>query len=370
MARLALALVSVAALASGASASAPVRVSLAGKRSSPVAGTAWTARLAVRPASFRGPVRVRAVGAGRLDARASRKRGSYRVRLVFPVAGRWMLTARAGGSTSRLGSVRVRQARSPVLLTEPTAIDLEPAGTLLVVENSLGRVLRVDPATGKVTVVASLPRPYAVARGPSGAIFVSSANLLKRIDGTGTPMTVAEADGDIGPVTVGVNGDVFYATSTRIFRLPEGAGPPALVAGTGVEGGSGDGGSALAAQIARPHGLGIAADGALLVADTGNRRLRRIDLASGVITRFADVGTPDGMDVAVDGTIDVVEADTRRVVRLTPWGTRAGFVGPAFGLPYDVEVTESGVVYVLEAGPTGRLRRVGLDGTVTTVSHR
>jgi hypothetical protein len=220
-----------------------------------------------------------------------------------------------------------------------------------------------------VTGVASaLARPYAVARAPSGAIFVSSANVLKRIDGTGSATTVAEADSDIGPVTVGANGDVFYSTATRIFRVAGGAGPPILVAGTGVEGSGGDGGPAVDAQISSPHGLGIAADGALLVADTKNSRIRRI--VDGVITRFATVGTPDGMDVAVDGTIYVVEADTRRIVHLTSWGTRIGLVGPPFGLPYDVEVANDSVVYVLEAGPSGRLRRIGLDGKVTTVSRR
>lgn len=274
---------------------------------------------------------------------------------MFPVSGRWTLTARAGGSTSRLGSVRVRPPRSPLTLTEPTAIDLEPAGTLLVVENSRGRVLRVDPATGSVTVVASaMTRPYAVARAPSGAIFVSSANVLLRIGGTGATTTIAQADGDIGPVTVGANGDVYYATATRIFRLAGGAGPPLSVGGAGV-------------QIAAPHGLAIAADGALLVADTGNNRILRI-APNGVVTGLAEIATPHGMDVAADGTIYVVEADRRRIVHLTSSGGRIGFVGPPFDLPYDVEVADDGVVYVLEAGPVGRLRRIAPNGTVTTVS--
>jgi len=371
MARLALLLVLIAALTSSAVASAPVRVSLVGKRSVPIAGRTWKAQLAVRPRTFRGAVRVKAMGGGRIQARASQRRGSYVARLVFPAAGRWVLTASAGGSTSRLGSVRVLRPRLPLILTEPTAIDWEPAGTLLVVENSIGRLLRVDPATGRVAVVASgLTRPYAVVRAPSGAIFVTTANVLKRIDGTGAAATVAEADSDIGPLTVGANGDVFYSTATRIFRLAGGAGPPVLVAGTGVQGGGGDGGPAVDAQLSSPHGLAVAADGALLVADSGNNRIRRIDSASGVITRLADVGTPHGMDVGVDGTIYVVEADSRRIVHLTASGARIGLVGPRFGLPYDVEVAADGVVYVLEAGPSGRVRRIGLDGKVTTVSRR
>ena len=168
---------------------------------------------------------------------------------------------------SRLGSVRVRPAPpQPLAFTQPTAIDLEPAGTLLLVENNPGRVLRVTPATGRVTVlVPSMSAPYAVVRAPSGSVFVSSGNLVQRLDAAGTPTTVAQADTDIGPLAVAANGDLYYATSTRVFRLAGGVGPPIHIAGTGVEGGGGDGGPAVAAQIEQPHGLAIAADGALLV---------------------------------------------------------------------------------------------------------
>jgi hypothetical protein len=368
--RLALLLALVAAGACSASAAAPIRVSLVRPLPTAVAARAWTATLAVRPASYRGPVRVTATGPRRLDTRASRARGGYRARFVFPAAGRWALTARAGGSTSRLGSIRVRPASPvPLDLTEPTTIELEPGGTLLVVENALGRLLRVDPASGSVAIVASrLDRPFSVVRAPSGAIFVSGSNVLWRLEGT-TRAQVAEADADIGPLTLGASGDVFFTTATRVFRLAAGTGPPIRVAGTGVAGGGGDGGPALDAQVSAPHGLATAGNGALLVADTGNDRIRRIDPASGVITTLAQVGIPDGIDVAADGTIYVVEARTSRVVHLTASGERIGFVGPGFRIPYDVEVAPDGVVYVLEAGPSGRLKRVALDGSVTTLTR-
>ena len=349
----------------------PVHVSIAGKRSPAVAGKAWTVRLGVRPASFRGIVRIAAAGPRHGRVRATARPGGYRARLVFPRAGRWTLTARAGGSVSRLGFVRVRPAPpQPLAFTEPTAIDLEPAGTLLLVENNPGRILRVNPVTGRVTVlVPSMDAPYAIVRAPSGSVFVSSRTLLQRLD-AGAPVTVAQADSDIGPLAVAANGDLYYATNTRIFRLAGGVGPPIHIAGTGVEGGDGDGGPAVNAQIEQPHGLAIAADGALLVSDTGNERIRRIDLGSGIITTLALVGTPDGIDLGPSGTISVVDSRARRIVRLSASGTRIGFFGPLFGLPYDVEATADGGAYLLEAGPVGRLRRVAPNGTVTTVSRR
>ena len=179
-----------------------------GKLTTPTVGRAWTLRLAVRPASFSGTVRVTASGPTRLDVKASGRRGSYRARLVFPSRGRWNLTARAGASTSRLGAVSVLPALpQPVPFSEPTSIELEPAGTLLLVENSPGRVLRVDPQTGRVTaVVSSITRPYAITRTSSGSVLVTSGNAaggvayvleagpvgwLRRVAADGTVTTVS-----------------------------------------------------------------------------------------------------------------------------------------------------------------------------------
>jgi hypothetical protein len=208
--------------ASGAGAAAPVRVSVSGELTVPVSGTAWTLKLAVRPASYEGAVAVTAAGPRRLTARATGGHGSYRARFVFPSAGRWTLTARAGASTSRLGSVQVRPAPpQPLEFTEPTSIEVEPSGTLLLVENNPGRLLRLDPATGRVTVVvASSLRPYSVVHAPSGVIFFSGDGQLHRIDASGAVATVASAGTDIGPIAVAPNGDVYYATATQASVSP------------------------------------------------------------------------------------------------------------------------------------------------------
>ena len=230
-------------------------------------------------------------------------------------------------------------------------------------------MLQVDPQTGRVSVVVpSFERPYAVVRAPSGSVFVSSANLLRRVDANGTA-TVAQAEQDIGPLAAAPDGDVYYATATQIFRLAGGGGTPIRIAGAGTDGGGGDGGPALQAQFSVPHGLAIAADGTLLVSDAGNDRLRRIDLTSGVVTTLAQIGTPHGIDVGADGTIYVIDSRANRVVHLSASGARLGFVGPTFALPYDVEVAADGATFVLDAGPVGYVRRIAPDGTLTTVSR-
>jgi sugar lactone lactonase YvrE len=374
MKRVVAALLVLGVFACTASAAGPIRVSLTGKRAAPVAGRAWTARLAVRPRSFAGVVRVSAVGPGRIRARATGKRGSYRARLVFPKAGVWRITARAGGVTSRLGSVRVRRAPAkPLAFTEPTSIDLQLSGKLLLVEFSLGRVLQVDPRTGhQIAVVSSLVHPYAVVRASSGSIFLSVENQLLRISGDVPPTVVAEMppNVEIGPVAAAANGDIYFSTATQIFRIPGGAGPAIHIAGTGVEGGGGDGGPALDAQFSSPHGLAVASDGALLVSDRGNDRVRRIDPVTGVITAFSSIGEPYGIDVAPNGTVYVIDGKAGRIQRLAPSGAQLGFLGPSFFNPYDVEAAGDGAAYLLQAGPTGYVHRIAPDGSVTTVSAR
>jgi len=62
------------------------------------------------------------------------------------------------------------------------------------------------------------------------------------------------------------------------------------IAGTGAEGGGGDGGPAMAAQLAHPRDLEIGPEGDLYVADTDNNRIRAINLTTGVIRTVAGTG--------------------------------------------------------------------------------
>jgi sugar lactone lactonase YvrE len=343
------------AAAWNAAAAVGVRVSLTTAAPALSAGKAWTAKLTVRPASFQGAVHVLASGPKRLDVRASGRHGSYRARLVFPEAGRYTLTARAGTATSRLGAVTVRKAAGvPLSFVWPTAVQAEPGGSLLVVENGLNRLVRVS-ASGRVTELASLGKAYAVRRAASGTVYLTDGAVLRRLDGASTP-EVAKSEAEIGPLTVAPNGDVFFVTETTLFELAGGKGTPVrLAAGTAFKG---------------PHGLTVAADGSVLVADTGNHLIRRIDPATGAVTTFAQVDNPRGMVTAGDGTVYVVDADARRVVHLSARGARLGFASPVLGDPYDVSLAAGGVLYVVDTAASGHIRRVAADGAVTTVSRR
>ncbi len=106
--------------------------------------------------------------------------------------------------------------------------------------------------------------------------------------------TVATSDPAIvSPFGVGFDssGTLFFVemTGNRVRQLGR-EGSVITLAGSGREGSVGDGGPAAKAQLNGPHSLAVAGNGDLFVADTWNNRIRKIDARSGVITNFAGTG--------------------------------------------------------------------------------
>jgi sugar lactone lactonase YvrE len=75
----------------------------------------------------------------------------------------------------------------------------------------------------------------------------------------------------------------------RLRKIDPG-GVISTVAGTGKKGPGGDGGPAAQAEFSSPHALALDRDGNVYVADTNNYRVRRIDARSGDISTFAGTG--------------------------------------------------------------------------------
>jgi sugar lactone lactonase YvrE len=97
------------------------------------------------------------------------------------------------------------------------------------------------------------------------------------------------------------NGHLYIAErdSHVIRRVDAKSGSISTFAGTGTAGFAGDGGPASAAQLRQPHSIAIDPTRQfLLICDIGNHRIRRVQLATGVIDTFGGTGdrqpTPDG----------------------------------------------------------------------------
>src|SRR5689334_6966890 len=90
------------------------------------------------------------------------------------------------------------------------------------------------------------------------------------------------------PISIAACGGnvIISDTNNRVLRKVDGAGIIRTIAGTGAYGYSGDGGPAIAAVIAKPWTVTVEASGSILFVDYDNDVIRRID-AAGVIRTVA-----------------------------------------------------------------------------------
>ena len=117
--------------------------------------------------------------------------------------------------------------------------------------------------------------------------------------GDGGQATAAEICLPTG-IAVDANGNLYFSESSgycefdaRVRKVNLATGIITTIAGTGIWGDSGDGGPATAAQLARPMGLALDSAGDLFIADRDDQCVRKVDLATGIITTPLGIGTSD-----------------------------------------------------------------------------
>ncbi len=88
-------------------------------------------------------------------------------------------------------------------------------------------------------------------------------------------------------------------TEGQLVRKVDTKGIITTIAGTGKVGAGGDGGPAIAGEFNFIHDIVIGPDGNLYVADSFNRKVRKIDVKTGILSTFA--GTGEGKAATGDG---------------------------------------------------------------------
>ncbi|HTQ35376.1 MAG TPA: hypothetical protein VMI30_14510 [Stellaceae bacterium] len=257
-------------------------------------------------------------------------------------------------------------------LNEPYGVVVDRDGNLYVADRLNRRVRRVDWSSGVITTLAGTgeaaysgdegPAAQAGLAEPNGLAFGSDEkrlyitdvadNRVRAIDlasgvittfaGTG----VAEHSGDGGPAAaagtfgaraVKVAGDgtvyILERQGSSLRAVDPAAGIITTIAGTTARGYSGDGGPALSAVFDAPKEMAIDRDGSLLIVDTENHAIRRIDHPTGIVTNLAggrqgaggDGGAADlaGLDrphgavVGPDGAVYIGDTNNHRIRKVT-----------------------------------------------------
>ncbi len=285
-------------------------------------------------------------------------------------------TADASGAGARFGS--------------PAGVAIDPLGTVFVADTANYTIRAIDTA-GAVTTLAGtagqagsqdgtgadarFAAPYAIAVGSQGVLYVADRDdhTVRRITG-GVVATLAGAAGAAGSsdgagadarfrgpagIAVGAGGTVYVADrENHTVRAIAADGSVTTLAGAAGVSGAEDGIGAQA-RFNQPTGLGVnPLTGEILVADSGNHRIRRVTPAGFVSTlsaQVAGVDTPlsfaDPVAVAVDaiGNVFVVDNDSHDIVLVRTTGELRAFAG-APGTPGNVDGVGSAARFFLPRG--------------------
>jgi trimeric autotransporter adhesin len=268
----------------------------------------------------------------------------------------------------------------------------EPGGLAV---DAAGNLVFADTGNERIRVVAARSGTFYGQAMTAGDVYTLAGNGTESYSGDGGPATAAELSrpGDVavdaaGNLAIADSGNsrirVVAARSGTFYGQAMTAGDIYTVAGNGQYGFAGDGGPAAQAELAGPGGVAVDAAGDLVIADSGNNRIRVVAATTGTFYGQAmtagDIYTVAGngqavyhgngspassasvnepLGVAVDAAGNLVIADTGNN-RIRVIAARSGtFYGRAMiaGDIYNV----AGNGHGLYAGDGGRAVYAGLD---------
>src|SRR6266852_2330551 len=203
------------------------------------------------------------------------------------------------------------------MLNFPSAVVADSNGNLYIADTFNHRIRCVDAATGRIRTLA----------GTGTA----------RFSGDGGPAEKAMLNEPAALALDERRGRLYIAdlANFRVRMVELATGTISTYAGSGAQDYDGDGQPARQAGLTGPSGLALDADGSLYIADTFSGRIRRVDVATGIITTIAGDGTeyryqgvpnefstglsrPAGIALAADGTLYITDSDNHLIRKWNP----------------------------------------------------
>ena len=250
-------------------------------------------------------------------------------------------------------------------LNEPYSLTVDDNGDIYIVDRLNAVVRKVDGATGIISTIAGTGEPgYGGDGGPgtlaqlrepndcyldgrgglliadiqdqrirrlgldTGIITTFAGNGEKVRAGDGLPATQASILGARAVCMDGIGNTYIAEREGNGVRKVDTSGIMSTLAGTGERGYTGDGGPAIAATWGAPKAIRCDAAGDVIVVDTENHAIRRIN-ADGIVTTIAgghlgadgDGGPataaglerPHGCGIGPDGTLYIADSNNHRV---------------------------------------------------------
>lgn len=252
---------------------------------------------------------------------------------------------------------------SEARFNEITGMAVDPLGNLYIADGRNYRVRRVTPG-GEVSTIAG--------NGQNSPITVSAG---------ATQMAIPD-----GRIFVQANGDLLIADWwNHVVHRVSPNGSVERIAGTGVDGFSGDNGPADRAMLKRPTAVVADSNGNIYVNDSQNGRVRRIDRNRIITTLVEGLDQLEGLGIDRDGNLYIgsfarklYKYSAGRLTAIAGTGVDgdSGDGGRAVEArmltAFGIAISSRGEVYFADRyGPArfkSRVRVIGADGIIRTVA--